>query len=62
MSKQQNTKRHEEELLFDKAVLAVSEKYIDALYYNEMLSSPACWNTAAVVDEDMKNLNKIHLR
>ena len=51
------TKRRKEELLCDKTVLAVSEKYIDALYYNEMFYSEACWNTAAVVDRDMKNIN-----
>ena len=46
-----------EELLRDKMVLAVSEKYIDALYYNEMLHYAARWNTAAVVDRELKNMN-----
>ena len=38
-------------------VLAVSEKYIDALYYNEMFYSAECWNNADAFDREMKNLN-----
>ena len=38
-------------------VLAVSEKYISALYYNEMFYSAACWNTAAAIYRRVKNLN-----
>ena len=45
------------ELLRDKTVLAVIEKYIDAFYYNEMFYSAACWNTDAAVEWEMKNLN-----
>ena len=33
LSKQQTAKRRREEIFRDKTVLAVSEKYIDALYY-----------------------------
>ena len=54
LSKQQTANIIKEELLRDKTVLAVSEKYIDALYYNEMFYSAACWNTAAAVDRKMK--------
>ena len=31
--------------------------YIDALYYNEMFYSVACWNNDAAVDREMKNMN-----
>ena len=34
LSKQRSTKRRKEEFLRDKTVLAVSEGYIDAFYYN----------------------------
>ena len=46
-----------EYLLSDKKVLAVSEKYIDELYYNDIFYSAACCNTAAAVDRNMKNLD-----
>ena len=36
LSKQQTAKRRKEEICRDKTVLAMSEKYIDALYYNEI--------------------------
>ena len=36
----------------------MSEKYIDALYYNEIFYSAACWNISAAVDRDLKNLNR----
>ena len=36
LSKQRTSKRRKEELLRDNTALAVSEKYIDALYYNEI--------------------------
>ena len=55
--KQQNAKRCKEELFCDKTDLYVSEKYIDALYYNDMFYSVACWNNAAEIDRDLKNLN-----
>ena len=32
-------------------------KNIDALYYNEMFYSCACWNTDAAVDREMNNMN-----
>ena len=51
------TKRRKEELLCDKTVLAVSEKYIDALYYDEMFYSVVCCNTADAVDTEVKNMN-----
>ena len=57
MYKQRTAKISKEELLCDKMVLAVSEKYIDALYYNEMFYSTACWNNAYAVDRDLENIN-----
>ena len=50
LSKILTAKIRKEEILCDKTVLAVSEKYIDALYYNEMFYSMACWNTDTAVD------------
>ena len=47
-------KRRNKELLCDKMVLDVSEKYIDALYYNVMFYSAEWWNTANAVDRDIK--------
>ena len=57
MYKQQTEKISKEELLCDKTVFSVSEKYIDALYYNEIFYSAVCWNTTAAVDKDLKNIN-----
>ena len=57
MSKQQTENRRKKDIHRDKTVLAVSEKYIDALYYNEMFYSTDCCNTAATVEREMKNLN-----
>ena len=57
MYKQQTANISKEDILSDKAVLAVSEKYIDALYYNEMFYSAAFWNTAAAVERELNNLN-----
>ena len=57
MYKQQTEKRRKEEIFRDKTVLYVSEKYIDALYYNEIFYSVECWNTTAAVYRDMKKLN-----
>ena len=54
LSKQRTSKISKEDLLHDKMVLAVSEKYIDALYYKEIFYSAACWNTAAAVDRELK--------
>ena len=54
ISKQLTENRRKEDLLRDKKVLDVSEKYIDELYYNEMFYSAAYWNTAAAVDREMK--------
>ena len=42
LSKQQTAKRSTEDILCDIAVLDLSKKYIDALYYNEMFYSEAC--------------------
>ena len=39
-------------------VLDVIEKYIDALYFNEMFYSEVFWNTSAAVDREMKNTNR----
>ena len=55
--KQRTSKIRKEELIRDKMVLAVSGKYIDALYYNEMFYSAVCWNTAAAVDRELKKIN-----
>ena len=49
--------KRKEDPLRDKTVFGVSEKYIDALYYNEMFYSAAYWNIAAAVDREMKKLN-----
>ena len=57
LSKQLTARIIKEEILSDKTVLAVSENYIDALYYNEMFYSAACWNTSASVDRELKNMN-----
>ena len=54
LSKQRAAKIIKEELLHDKTVLAVSETYIDAVYYNNMFYSAAGWNTAAAVERDTK--------
>ena len=50
LSKQQTANIRKEEILCYKTVLAMSEKYIDALYYNEMFHYAACWNAAAAGD------------
>ena len=55
MSKQRTANISKEELLRDKTVLAVSEKYIDALYYNEMFYSAACWNTSSAFYRELKS-------
>ena len=57
MSKQQTAKRKKENILFDQTILDVGEIYIDVLYYNEMFHYAMCWNTAAAVEREMKNLN-----
>ena len=36
----------------------VTEKYIDALYYDDMFYSTVCLNTADVVDRDLEKLNR----
>ena len=33
------------------------ERYIDALYYNEMFYYAECWKTDAAVDKGLKNMN-----
>ena len=38
-------------------VLALSEKYIDALYCNDIFYSAAYCNTAAAIDWELKNIN-----
>ena len=38
-------------------VLAMIERYIDALYYNEMFYYAECWKTDAAVDKGLKNMN-----
>ena len=45
------------ELTRSNKYLLCGEKYIDAIYYNEMFYFAACWNTAAAVDRKLKNLN-----
>ena len=35
----------------------MSEKYIDALYYNKMLYYAACWNTADAVYRELRKPN-----
>ena len=57
MYKQLTAKIRNEYILPDKTVLAASEKYIDALYYNEMFYSAACRNTDDAVERELKNLN-----
>ena len=58
LSKQLTIKISKEEILFDKTVLAVSEKYIYALYYNKVSYSAECCNIAAVFERELKNLNR----
>ena len=54
LSKQGSAKRRKEDILRDKTVLAVSNKYIDVLHYDEMFYSAVCWNTDAAVEREMK--------
>ena len=53
MFKQITSKRIKKEILCDKMVLAVSEKCIYALYYNEMFYPADFFNTAAAVDKEL---------
>ena len=57
LSKQLTANIRKEDLLCDNTVLAVSEIYIDGLYYNKMFNSVVCWKNAAAVDRKLENLN-----
>ena len=56
LAKQRAAKRRKEELAREHALECASEKYIDAIYYNEMRRSAACWRTCAAVDRELRKL------